>query len=150
MDEIEHAARAVHHVEVELSRQALPQLERLLVEARVAGQHVIRADDGRVAADIAGSKPALFQHSYIGDAVLLGEVIGGREPMAAAADDHHVVVILRRRVAPGALPVLVAGECRPGEGEDRVFHEPVRAGRAKIPDQMSSVWSRSHWVKWEA
>jgi hypothetical protein len=28
--------------------------------------------------------------------MILGEVIGGREPMAAAADDHHVVALTQR------------------------------------------------------
>ena len=34
---------------------------------------------------------AFLDHGDIGDAVLLGEVIGGGEAVAAAADDHHVV-----------------------------------------------------------
>ena len=38
------------------------------------------------------------------DAVLLGEVIGGREPVAAAADDDRVVARLRRGLAPRERP----------------------------------------------
>ena len=58
--EVEHAALAHHHVEVELPLQSLPQLHRPLVEGDVAGQQVVGADDGGVAADVAGAEVALL------------------------------------------------------------------------------------------
>jgi hypothetical protein len=60
--QIEHAALADHGVEVELLLQPFPQLHRKFVEGRVAGQQVVRADDGGVAADIAGAEVALLHH----------------------------------------------------------------------------------------
>ena len=58
---------------------------------------------------VAAADPALLDHRDVGDAVLLGEVIGGREPVAAAADDDDVVAVLRAVVAPRPLPVLMIG-----------------------------------------
>ena len=92
MKEVEHAALRDHGVEVEILLQPLPELHRQLVERVVAGQQVVRADDRRVAADIAGAEIALFQHGDIGDAEFLGEIIGGRKTMAAATDDDDVVM----------------------------------------------------------
>ncbi len=46
-------------------------------------------------------------HRDIGDAVLLGEIIGGGEAMAAGADDDDVVFRLRLGIAPLRLPALV-------------------------------------------
>ena len=95
MDEIEHAARAVHHVEIELLRQPLPQLEGQLVEMRIRIEMVVGAHDRRVAPRVAAAEPSLFEHGYIAEAMLLGEVIRGGKPVAAAADDYDVVTLLR-------------------------------------------------------
>ena len=77
-------------------RQPLPQLQRELVEVRVGVEVVVRADDRRVAPGVAAAEPALLEHGDVGDAVLLREVVGGREPVPAAADDDDVVARLRR------------------------------------------------------
>ena len=66
------------------------KLHRPFVERVVLGQHVVGADDRGVAADIAGAEPALFDHRYVGEAVLLCEVIGGGQSMTAADDDNIV------------------------------------------------------------
>ena len=108
--EVEHAALRDHGVEVEVLLQVLPQLHRPFVKRIVAGQQVVGADDGGVAADVAGAKPALLQHGDVLQAMFLGEVIGRRQPMPAAADDDDVIFLLRHGIAPGGLPVLVAGE----------------------------------------
>ena len=110
MEEIEHAALRHHGVEIEILLEPLPQFHRPFVERIVAGQHVVGADDRGVAPDIAGAEPAFFQHRDIGDAVHLGEVIGGRKPMPATADDDDVIFLLGLRLAPRRRPVLVAGE----------------------------------------
>src|SRR2546430_4464776 len=41
---------------------------------------------------------ALLQHRDVADAVLGGEVEGGRQSMTAAADDHHAVALARCRL----------------------------------------------------
>ena len=110
MENVEHAALAHHHVVVEVPLQALPQLQRLLVEARVAGQHVVRADDGRVAAAVAEADRPLFDHRDIGDPMLACEIMGSRKTVASAPHDHDVVSRLRFRLAPGELPAAVAAQ----------------------------------------
>ena len=89
--EIEHAALAEHDVEVEVLAQAFPKSQGMLVELGVGAQQVVGAHDRGVASGVAAAQPALLQHRDIGDAVLLGEVVGRRQAVAAAADDHHLV-----------------------------------------------------------
>ena len=113
MIEVEHAALAHHRIVIEVLLQPLPELHRPFVEGFVAGQQVVRADDGGVAARIAGADVALLQHRDVGDAVLLGEVVGGRKPVPAPADDHHVVFRLRLGLAPGRRPAGVAAQRLP-------------------------------------
>ena len=141
MIEIEHAALADHRVVVEILLQPFPQLHRAFVEGIIAGQQIVGADDRRVAAGIAGADPALFQHRDVGDAVLLGEVIGGRKAMAAAADDDDVIGRLRRGIAPDRRPMSLACQGVPGQRPCRISHPGSRA-------QQSSVVSRSHSVRW--
>jgi hypothetical protein len=128
VDKVQHATGAVHHVEVEIPRKPFPQFQRKLVEMRIGIEVVIRADDGRVAPGIAAAQPSLLQHRDIGQPVLLGEVVGGREPMPAATDDYRVIARLRRRASPCKRPILVIRERIAGKGEDRVLHgsSPVR------------------------
>ena len=95
---------------IEILLQPLPELHGELIEGIVAGQQVIRADDRRVAADIARPDIALLQHRDIGDAEFLGEIIGRRQTMAATADDDHVVMGLRIWLAPLRRPTPVAPE----------------------------------------
>src|SRR5207248_7963323 len=102
MDEIEHAAGAVHHVEVELARKPFPKLQRELVEMRIRIEVVVRADDRRVAARVAAPKPALLKHGDVADAMLLREVVRRRETVASATDNDRVVLLFRRRTAPCA------------------------------------------------
>src|SRR5437763_1500560 len=123
MDEIEHAARAVHHVEVELARKPFPKLQRELVEMRIGIEVVVRADDRRVAARVAAAKPALLQHGDIADAVLPREVVRRRKTVASATDNDRVVLLFRRWTAPCARPVRVTVERAADEREDRIaFH----------------------------
>ncbi len=118
MEEIEDAALRHHGVEVEFLLQPLPELQRPFVEGVVAGEQVVRADDGGVAADIAGAEPALLQHRDIADAVLAGEVVGGGEPVAAAADDDDVIVGLGLGLAPSRRPVPMAAQRVADEREE--------------------------------
>ena len=102
--EIDHAALADHHVVIEVALQPLPKLHRPFVELDVRRQEIVRADDGGVAAGIARADPSLFENGDVGQAVLLGEIVGGRQAMTAAADDDHIVFALRLRIAPCRRP----------------------------------------------
>ena len=108
--EHQHAALREHHVVVQFLRQALPELEGVLVEGRALVVEVVGADDRGVAAGIAASDPALLQHGDVGDAVDGREVVGRRQAVAAAADDDDVVGRFRLRIPPLTAPALVAPE----------------------------------------
>ena len=56
--EVEHAALAEEQVVVELRLEPLPQLQRVLVDRGALVPEVVRADDGRVARDVAAGEPA--------------------------------------------------------------------------------------------
>ena len=137
MVEIENATLADHGVVVDVLLEPFPELQRPLVEGRVAGQEVVRADDRRVPADIARADEALLDDGHIREAVPAREVVGRCQAVAAAADDDDVVARLRRGVPPGGTPTALAGESLRREGEDRVAHRrggPLRPPRlATIP-----------------
>ncbi len=103
-----HAPRRVHDVVVQLARQGLPELERVLVDRRALVVEIVGPDDRGVAAGVAAPEPSLLEHGDVGHPVLLGEVIGGGEAVPAAADDHRVVAHLRLRRAPLAAPALMS------------------------------------------
>ena len=98
------AARRIHDVVVEVLRQPVPQLQRMVVDAGALVVEIVGADDGGVAAGIAAAEPALFEHRDIGDAVLLGKVVGSGQPMAAGADDDDVVFAASARASTIAPP----------------------------------------------
>src|SRR5437588_10951712 len=111
---------------------------------RVGVEVIVRADDRRVASGVAAAQPAFFEHGDIGEAMLLGEVVRGREAMAATADDDRVVARLGRRATPGERPVLVIAQRITSEGEKRIAHgdgwlewsraeESVTGRRASFP-----------------
>ena len=106
--EVDDAALAEHEVDVQFFVQAFPELERVLVKRAAFVPQVVRADDGRVASGVAAADPAFFQHRDVGDGVVFGKVVRGREPVPAAADDDRVVAWFRRGIAPEGLPAGVA------------------------------------------
>ena len=142
MGEVEHAALAEHDVEIELGAQAFPKLERELVKTRIRRQHVVGAHDRRVAPGVAAAEPALLEHGHIADAVLLGKVVGGREPMAPTSDDDDVVARLGCRIAPSARPVPVAGHRVARYLEDGVSGHtlPMQALRAFPHPPIAAQW----------
>ena len=87
----ELAALGIHDVEVELVRQVLEHAHRFCIKAPALAGEVVGADYRRVARGIAAAQVGLFQHGDIGDAVILGQVVGDGQAVAAAADDHHVI-----------------------------------------------------------
>ena len=132
-----HAARRIHDVVVELLAEPLPELQRMLVDRRALVPQIVRADDRRVAPGIAAAEPALLEHRDIGDAVLLGEVVGGRQPVAAAADDDDVIGRLRLGRTPLLRPVLVAGQRVAGKGEEgKARHRRVNQTPSGLPSRV--------------
>lgn len=69
----------------------------MLVDVHALFVEIVRADDGGVAPGIAAAEPALLDHRHIGDAVLLGEIVGSTQAVAAGADDDDVVFGTRLR-----------------------------------------------------
>jgi hypothetical protein len=120
--EVEHAALADHGVVVEVLFEAFPELHRPLVEGDVASQQVVGADDGGVAADVAAPEPALLQHGDVRHPMLLGEVVGGGEPMPPAADDDDVVRRLQLGIAPHWRPAGVAAQRLADDGKNGIAH----------------------------
>ena len=91
MREREVPALRIHDVHVEVVGEVFPERQRFVVEPHALRRQVVGADDGGVAAGVAAAEIALLEDRDIGDAVIAGEVVGGRHPVSAAADDHHVV-----------------------------------------------------------
>ena len=102
VEQVQHAALADHRVVIDVLLETLPELHRPFVERDVAGHQVVRADDRRVATDIAAAEPTFFDDGDVANAVDFRQVIGRREPVAATADDDDVVVspAVRRRATP--------------------------------------------------
>src|SRR5690606_7088214 len=115
-----HTARGVHDVIVQLVGERLPELHCMLVDRLALLPEVIRADDRRVAPRIAAAEPAFLKDGHVTDAVLLGEIIRGRQSMPAGTDDNDVVVGFGLRVAPLSWPALMASRRLTEKTEDRV------------------------------
>ena len=98
--EVEHAALAEQDRVAEVVLEALPQLQRVLVDLGAFIPQIVRPDQRGIAGHVAAREPALLEHGDVGDAVVLHEVMGGRQAVAAAADDHDVVGPLGLRIAP--------------------------------------------------
>ena len=139
MVEVEHAALAHHGVVVDVLLQPFPELQRPFVEGDVAGLAIVGADDRGVAPDIARADIAALDHSDIGDAVLLGEVIGGRQPMPAAAHDDDIIFGLGLRLAPDRFPACVALEGLGEDREDRVAQDEASKRRRRTNAGRSPV-----------
>lgn len=114
----QHAARAEHHVVVQILTEPLIKRARLFIDRRRGVLKVIRADDRGVAPGIATAKPALFDHRHIGDAEIAPEIIGRGQPMPARANDHHIIARLGCGRAPGPSPPLMIARrfARDGKG----------------------------------
>ena len=122
MREHHHAARRVHHVVVEFPGEALPQLQRVVVEGGRFLPQIIGPQDCRVAAGVAAAKPALLEHGDFRQPMLLGQIIGGCEPMPAGSDDDRVVGTFRLGTAPLLGPALILRERLPRHVEKRKPH----------------------------
>src|SRR5438067_469471 len=107
MDEIEDATLAEEDVVVELLGQSFPELQRMLIDRGALIPEVVGADDSGVASHVAARQPAPFQHRHVGDAMILGQVVGRRQAVAAGPHDDDVVRPLRFGIAPEMFRVRV-------------------------------------------
>src|SRR6185437_10366763 len=113
-------------------RETLPQFQSVVVEGSALITQIVRADDGGVAAGIAPADPALLEDRHPGEMVLLGEIVGGAQPVSAAAHDDGVVSGLGLRFAPLRLPIAVTGQSPPEERETgEALHRLIRWHRAE-------------------
>ena len=76
--EVDDAALAEQQVVVELLGEALPQLERVLVDRGALVPQVVAADDRRVAGHVPAGQPAPLEDGHVRDPVVLREVVGRR------------------------------------------------------------------------
>ena len=104
------AALGQHDVVIQVLLQPFPQFQRMRIEFRIARQKVIGPHNRGIAPHIAAADIALFQHGDVFQPMLLGQVIGRRQPMPAAADDDDIVFGFRFRITPDRPPALVAGQ----------------------------------------
>ncbi len=108
--QVVYAALGEHDVVVQVLGQAFPQFHRVFIKVGRFVPQVVGAHDGGVTRGIAAAQPAFFDHGHIGNAVLLGQIIGRRQTVPAAADDDHVIDLFRGGRAPHALPVFMVAE----------------------------------------
>ena len=120
--QVEHTALAEEEVVVELRRKTFPELQGVLIDPRALVPQVVRADDGGVAGGIAAADPAALEHGDVGDPVLAGQVVGGREAVPAPADHDDLVGGPRLGVAPEEVGVDGGGA-----------HSPVRTSLRSTP-----------------
>ena len=112
----------------------------MLVDRRALVVEIVGADDRGVAAGVAAADPALLEHGDLGEAVLLGQVVGRGEAVPAAADDHRVVGGFRLRRAPLALPALVTDKCLGQERAQReAMHRPPKIARRQGSWRLASA-----------
>ena len=127
------------------SRQVLPQPHALVVELHAFGRQIVGADDGSVAAGIAAAEVALVEHGDVADAVVAGQIIGGRQTVTAGADDDHIVAGLeplvprehaRLRMLPGERKFEQSGwhDQRVGESAGNEMRVSIVGhGRSRTP-----------------
>src|SRR5437588_7236687 len=126
MREHQHAALREHHVVVQFLRQALPELDRVVVDSSALVVKIVRADDRGVAAGVAAAEPPLLEHGDIRDAVDGRQIVRGRQTVAAGTDDDDVVCGLRSGVTPLARPAPLAVESLRYEARKRETpHAPI-------------------------
>ncbi len=122
-----HAARRVHDVVVQLLRQALPQLQRMLVQRGALIPKIVGADDRGVAPGVAAAEPAALQHRDVAHAMLARKIVRRGKAVAAGADNHHVV----GRARLGRAPLLRPGGTAQGMAHQIEDRKPqhTRSGR---------------------
>src|SRR5579862_2241072 len=82
----------------------------MIEECDALGVEVVGAYDLCVTAGVAEADRAALKHGDVPDAVFLGQLVRGREPVPAAANNDDFVGTFRLGVAPRGLPAAVAAE----------------------------------------
>jgi hypothetical protein len=121
MRQHDQAALTQHDVEVEVLGQTFVQLQREVVETCAFREQIIGTHNGGVASRVAAADPAALQECDVGEAVVLGKIIRGGEPMPAAAHDNGVITGTRRGICPRRRPVPVPRERAAQQRPRRVF-----------------------------
>ena len=146
--QVQDPALAEHDVVVELLAQTLPELQRELHEIGVGRQKIVGAHDGGVAAGVAAAQPAALDHRDVGDAVLLGQIVGGRQAVAAA--DDVASTALGRGAGVIALDIEVTPELeREGRARDlvRIIQQARRDAQLDVSDRIAvDVCGGPAWV----
>ena len=100
VEQIQNTALTDHGVIVEVLLERLPEPHGEFIERDVAGQQVVRPDDGRVASDVSGPYIAFLDNGDICHAMQFGEVIGSGEPVATASNNDYIVDRFWSGIAP--------------------------------------------------
>src|SRR5215471_17312322 len=92
--QLDDAAWAIHHIEVELSGKRLPASQGVLIKVVILRQEVVRPDHRGIAAHIAVADDAAVEYADPRNAVLPGEIVRCREAVSPGSDDDHLIAIL--------------------------------------------------------
>jgi hypothetical protein len=84
--------------------QAFPKFHGKFVERNIAREQIIGTDNRGVAANVAISKPAFFQHRNASDAMVFGQVISRGKTMTTPADNDDIIGRGRCGVPPCGFP----------------------------------------------
>ena len=135
----EVAAFAEHHVEVQVVRHRVVEVEAAVVERHAFRRQIVRAHDGGVPARPAAAEVLLVDDRNVGDAMVRCEVVRRGESVDTAADDHHVVGALELRLTPDPRPRLFPET--PPEQPDRgvLGRWFVLPHRLSLPDPLMRV-----------
>ena len=101
-----HPARAEHDVIVQLLTQVFVQAACLFVQSRGWVLQVIRSDDCGISTCVAAAQPAFFDHSNILDAIVLAQIVRGRQSVTASTDDDDVITFLGLGASAKRAPIL--------------------------------------------
>ncbi len=80
-----------HHVDVQVDRHRVVELQRPVVERHALGRQVVGSDDRCVPSRSATAEIRLVENCDVGNAVVRCQIVSGGEAVDAAPDHHHVV-----------------------------------------------------------
>jgi len=72
MEQVDQAALAVHYIVIQFRLHPFPQFQGMRIEFGIAGQEVVGAHDGGIAANAARPDMRFFQHGDVGHTVIFG------------------------------------------------------------------------------
>ena len=104
--EVEDAPLVEQHVVVELLAPRFPEFEPVLVEGGALISEVVGPNHRGVSDRVPVPEPGPLHDRDVGDAVVLGQVIGGRQPVQPAPDDDDVIGGFGVRIPPQKVRVI--------------------------------------------